>query len=188
MNIPSLLIELIFFASYIHLSVQRKILYPKTNFIFELSNGTIKSIFQTNTSLCISNDECPTNSWCKDNKCQCFKGWLTWNNYIKCSYKQNSKYPSLLTSLFLGGAGVDWFVLSRGNILYILTGLAKLLMSIAAAVWTAFAIINKTEASMIVASCFSMNLILLGIIWWMIDWIRILLNKFPDGNGAPLIS
>ena len=93
-----------------------------------------------------------------------------------------------MTSLFVGGAGIDWFVLARGNTLYILTGLVKLLISIAASVWTVFAIINKTEASMIVASCFSMNLILIGVIWWMVDWIRILLNKFPDGNGAPLIS
>jgi hypothetical protein len=94
---------------------------------------------------------------------------------------------SFLTSFLIGGTGLDWFILSRKNSLYILTGLLKLLISIAGYIWTGFAVINKTESSMIVASCFSFNLCLIAIIWWIVDWIRILLNKFPDGNGAPLI-
>jgi hypothetical protein len=167
--------------------VQARPVHEKTNFIFELNNNTIIINTQTNSSFCFSNNDCPKNSWCNQNKCLCVKGWLTWNNNRKCSYKQASKFSSFLTSLLIGGAGIDWFILSRKSSLYILTGLLKLLISIASYIWTAFAVINKTESSMIVASCFSCNLSLIAIIWWIVDWIRILLNKFPDGNGAPLI-
>ena len=27
--------------------------------------------------------------------------------------------------------------------------------------------------------------IIIGI-WWLVDWIRILADSFPDGNGIPL--
>lgn len=169
------------------LYVQARPEYEKTNFIFELSNNTIKLNIPTNASLCISNNDCPSNSWCNQNKCQCIRGWLTWHKNQKCSYKQASRFSSFLTSLIIGGAGFDWFILSRENSLYVLTGLLKLLISIASYIWTGFAVINKTESSMFVASCFSLNLSLIAIIWWIVDWIRILFNKFPDGNGAPLI-
>jgi hypothetical protein len=26
------------------------------------------------------------------------------------------------------------------------------------------------------------------VIWWFVDWIRILTDSFPDGNGVPLKS
>jgi hypothetical protein len=187
MKVQAPFIQITLLLIGICLYVQARPAYEKTNFIFELSNNTIKLNIQTNTSFCISNDDCPRNSWCNKNKCQCMKGWLTWYNYRQCSYKQVSKMSSFLTSFLIGGTGLDWFILSRKNSLYILTGLLKLLISIAGYIWTGFAVINKTESSMIVASCFSFNLCLMAIIWWIVDWIRILLNKFPDGNGAPLI-
>ena len=169
------------------LHIQARPTYEKTNFIFELSNNTITANVQSNVSICLINSDCPKNSWCNENKCQCMKGWLTWNNYYECTYKQASKISTFLTSLLIGGAGLDWFILSRKNSLYILTGLLKLLITIAGYIWTGFALINQNESSMIVASCFSFNLCLIGIIWWIVDWIRILFDKFPDGNGAPLI-
>jgi hypothetical protein len=30
-------------------------------------------------------------------------------------------------------------------------------------------------------------LTLIAFIWWFVDWIRILLNSFPDGTGASLV-
>ncbi|CAF1161369.1 unnamed protein product [Rotaria sordida] len=53
-------------------------------------------------------------------------------------------------------AGVDWFVLAKGNAGYIVAGVFKILT-------------------------------LGGFgIWWLVDVIRIGVNKFNDGNGAPL--
>jgi hypothetical protein len=92
-----------------------------------------------------------------------------------------------MISLFSGGAGIDWFILSRKNVLYILTGLLKFLILIAACIWNRLALINKAKTSIIVAGCFGIILSLISIIWWFTDWMRILLNNFPDGNGAPLI-
>jgi len=162
-------------------------IFQKQNFIIQFNNNTNKSYIQTNSLLCISNDDCQKTSWCNQNKCECKKGWLTRSKTKQCSYKQISKSSSFIISLLIGGAGMDWFILSRKNNLYILIGLLKLLISIAACIWNRIALISKTETSMIVASCFGITLGSISVIWWFIDWMRILLNNFPDGNGAPLI-
>jgi len=67
---------------------------------------------------------------------------------------------TLLLSIFLGAFGVDWFYLSLGNNTYIILGVLKFLL----------------------------NLVGVGQIWWIIDWVRILLGEFPDGLGRPLIG
>jgi hypothetical protein len=169
--------------------VQAKSVSQKYNFTIVFNNNTHNlSLHTTHSSLCISDNDCRKNSWCNQNECECNKGWLTWYNHKQCSYKQISKTSTFIISLLTGGAGIDWFVLSRKNILYILTGLLKFLISIAACIWNRLALMNKNETSIIVAGCFGISLSFITIIWWFIDWMRILLNNFPDGNGAPLIS
>ncbi len=66
------------------------------------------------------------------------------------------KLGTLLLSIFVGGLGIDWFILARGNAGYIVAGVFKLL----------------TGGG-------------LGI-WWIVDCARILADVFNDGNGAPL--
>jgi len=167
--------------------VQSKPTFQKYNFTIIFNNSRHNWSLQTYSSLCISDSDCRNNSWCNQNECECNKGWLTWHNYKQCSYKQIPKTSTFIISLFSGGAGIDWFILSRKNVLYILTGLLKFLILIAACIWNRLALINKTETSIIVAGCFGIILSLISIIWWFTDWMRILLNNFPDGNGAPLI-
>ena len=69
-----------------------------------------------------------------------------------------SKLAAFLISLLAGGLGVDWFYLSMGNAGYIVAGVFKIL------------------------TCGGFG------IWWLVDWIRILVDNFPDGNGLPLIK
>ena len=59
-------------------------------------------------------------------------------------------------SFFLGILRIDWFYLSQGSAAYIGAGIAKLL----------------TGGGF--------------LIWWIVDWIRILCDTFPDGNGHEL--
>ena len=96
------------------------------------------------------------NGACTNGVCQCRSGYITWKDGAACSYKQYSQLGAFLLSFFLGGLGVDWFVLAKGSGGYITAGVFKLLT-------------------------------LGGFgIWWLVDVIRLGVNSFNDGNGAPL--
>jgi len=69
-----------------------------------------------------------------------------------------SKRDTFLVSFFVGWTGADWFYLSAGSFAYIVGGVFKLL-TIGGA-----------------------------LIWWLVDWIRVLADAFPDGNGMPLLD
>jgi hypothetical protein len=89
----------------------------------------------------------------------------------------------------VGTLGIDWFVLSRGNGAYIAAGVFKLFMSCGCCFGLPFVLIGvrkDSKAWMSVGPIINVLLILGSSIWWFIDWIRILANSFPDGNGAPL--
>ncbi|KAG5185471.1 hypothetical protein JKP88DRAFT_135414, partial [Tribonema minus] len=73
-----------------------------------------------------------------------------------CNYHQKSQLTTFLISFFVGCLGVDWFYLAVGNPWYIVAGVVKL----------------------ITAGGFG--------IWWLVDFIRVLVNAFPDGNDVPL--
>ena len=64
------------------------------------------------------------------------------------------KIVAFLISFFAGGFGADWFYLSNGHGGYICAGVFKLL-----------------------------TLGGLGI-WWLVDWIRVLCDSFPDADGV----
>jgi len=114
---------------------------------------------------CVSNREC-NNGNCvfydegvSDRKvCECESGWITYGDSEVCSYKQKDKLIAFLLSFFVGEFGADWFYLYRenGSGGYIAAGIFKIL----------------TAGG-------------LGI-WWLIDWIRILADAFPDALDAPL--
>ena len=71
-----------------------------------------------------------------------------------CSYQQEGKVKMFLVSFFVGWTGADWFILAKGHASYIVAGVFKLIT------FGGFTI------------------------WWTVDWIRILCNAFPDGNGV----
>ena len=132
---------------------------------------------------CTSDDDCPKNSICRRQNCVCEKGWLTWPKRKPCSYEQRSKSIALVVSILLGGLGVDWFVLARGSGSYILAGIIKMLMSSGCC---AVASLLKRNGEM--ALCWNIVLGIASLVWWIVDWVRILVDRFPDGNGAPLVS
>merc|ERR1719222_212469 len=82
-----------------------------------------------------------------------------WTNYGgECNYEAKSKLVTFLLSFFVGGLGVDWFFLAEGNGGYIAGGVFKLLTGGCCGIWS------------------------------LVDWIRVVANGFPDGNGVALAN
>merc|ERR1719244_1852000 len=86
---------------------------------------------------------------------------------------RRSKLVAFLVSFFVGRFGVDWFYLSRGDVVYIVVGVVKFFLIGSAGVC-------RGKGQWVVR---------VGIfIWWVVDWARILANFFPDGKGNSLID
>ncbi len=89
--------------------------------------------------------------------------------------------------------------MARGNGGYIVAGIFKLITGIFLIGGSCFlccgmicSSIDKSKLQVcgIVFSIIIVSLmglcVLTNAIWCLVDWIRILANTFPDGNGAPL--
>lgn len=159
----------------------------KPSLLIRYSNKTNELQPKVHLSTCITNRDCHKHGRCKDGNCICEKGWLTWCNSRQCSYKQTSKILAFILSCIFGFAGIDWFFLSHKDSLYILCGILKLLISTGCCIWSPLAARSKSKNATTAASCLSVSLALVAFIWWFVDWIRILFNSFPDGNGASLV-
>ena len=81
---------------------------------------------------------------------------MTTDSTKPCAYQQKEKLTVFLLSFFAGSVGADWFYLAAGNGAYIAAGVFKLF------------------------TCGGFG------IWALVDWIRVLTNKFPDGQGVAL--
>lgn len=104
-------------------------------------------------------------------------------------YKQRSKTAAVLISIYFGIFGVDWFYLSRGNSGYIVAGIFKLLISCGCCSgWPILTLGARRLSSVMIKTGYILNMLLsfISLLWWIIDWTRILANKFPDGNGKKL--
>ena len=112
---------------------------------------------------CVNEYDCGLNGNCKQinstsSICACNTGYITADINSVCNYQQITKLEAFLVSFFVGCLGVDWFILARGNSLYIGLGVLKFL------------------------TCGGCG------IWWICDWIRIICSSFYDGNGQPLAN
>jgi len=103
--------------------------------------------------------------------CVCDPGYTTWwvsstervdtgtqNWPSPCGYEQRPQLNAFLASFFGGSVGADWFYLHRGGLNggYVAAGVYKLVT-------------------------------LCGVtLWCTVDWIRVLVSNFPDGNTVPL--
>ncbi|CAF1079697.1 unnamed protein product [Adineta steineri] len=129
------------------------------------------------------------------NTTECDLGWKTPSNTNDttqyCTYKQRSKKTAFCLSFFLGTFGADWFYLSRSSFAYIIVGLLKLLLGCGCcSAWplTYFGSESQnTEAIKLKFRGVSTFITLLAFVWWIVDWARILGNKFADGNGEALM-
>jgi len=166
--------------------VESKSILQSSLIYVESLNETKQSKSKITLITCQLDRDCNGHGWCKDGDCLCEKGWITWSIRRQCSYKQCSKLMAFILSFIVGSAGVDWFVLSRKDSLYILCGILKLLISAGCCIWSPLAARSRNKNATTAASCLSVSLTLIAFIWWLIDWIRILFNSFPDGNGISL--
>ena len=160
----------------------------KTNYSVQYYNGSLLSP-KTNRSVapeCMSDTHCHEHGICRDGKCKCDKGWLTWRNGPRCLYEQRSQTIALIVSILLGTLGIDWFILARDNGYYILAGMMKLLVC-SGCCTIGVPLIRSAEGQALCYSCVVI-ISLGGIIWWIVDWARILAGGFHDGNDAPLVS
>ena len=102
-----------------------------------------------------------------------------------------SKLVAFLLSLFLGGFGVDWFYLSIGNFVYIVVGIIKLLLISSGGLCCCVVSCDffgvKEKCSAMMGPCRAVFAIAL-FVWWVVDWVRILLDSFDDGLGHPLTA
>lgn len=139
---------------------------------------------------CVLPADCGEHGVCNSGYCQCDKGYITWDNSGPCAYQQKKKLDAFLFSFFLGGFGVDWFVLSRGQAPYIVAGVFKLLMSVfgccIALPCMIAAMVRGSESCKWIGKGVSCLVSLGASIWCLVDWIRVLADAFKDGNGAPL--
>ena len=104
---------------------------------------------------------------------------------------QKSKLAAFLLSFFLGGFGADWFYLSRGVASYIIVGIVKMLLLISQ-VRCSYTTEEGSELECgLEINCFGRYGRLVRFcsifIWWVVDWMRILDNNFPDGIGMKLM-
>merc|ERR1719431_778631 len=101
---------------------------------------------------------------------------------------KRSKLATFLLSFFLGGFGADWFYLSRGVFSYIMVGIVKLLLIKFKCCCCSISFTSGEGYEISCCdSCCCGRLVSFGIfIWWVVDWIRILTDNFPDGNGTEL--
>jgi hypothetical protein len=187
MQLQIILISIVQLLLLISQHIQSTPILQKTFLLIEYPNNTNELKSQFHLSTCISDKYCNMHGKCKDGNCVCEKGWITWCNSRQCSYKQSSKIIAFLVSFIMGIAGIDWFVLSRKDSLYILCGILKFLIAAGCCIWSPLAAKSKSSSATTAASCLSVSLTLISFIWWIVDWIRILVNSFPDGNGAPLV-
>ena len=145
---------------------------------------TLSFIWKT----CNFSDDCPSHSQCLGSVCECATGWTTQNDSDICTYEQKSKWTAFLLSFFVGNFGVDWFYLSCGNTFYILAGVLKILIGCGCCGSICRARVpygdEHSGSRARPAQFFSTA----SSIWWLVDWIRILVSAFPDGNDVPLYS
>ena len=137
---------------------------------------------------CSEDMECGR-GFCEAYMCQCYRGYITWHFMEVCAYEQRTKLSAFLVSFFVGLFGIDWFVLSRGNPGYIVTGIIKLIISLAFCFGWAFILrgaAKKDRNQIRLAYIINILLTATSILWWLTDWIRVLADVFYDGNRAPL--
>lgn len=156
----------------------------------------VATFTETKHVKCHSDTDCNGHGHCTNESiCACERGWSSHGNASDtskyCTYKQRSKQTAFFLSLFAGIFGADWFYLSRANFGYIIAGIVKLLLACGCCgAWplTYFGPeIQNYESIKAKLRGVSTLFSLLAFAWWIVDWARILGNRFLDGNGASLM-
>jgi hypothetical protein len=143
--------------------------------------------FVQNTTIC---ETICDNGECKNRSCVCLEGYVTFKN-LNCSYKLKDMQTALYLSVFLGGFGIDWFYLARGNLKYIIFGLIKCLVNVFCVllfikiVWLSF-YEKKNIKFLVISRIILVAVEPFNILWWLNDFIKIAIGNFKDGNNIEL--
>ena len=176
-------------ASFIILAVITVIACARDEFQSHQDQSSQLRQTRTVNISCMVDSDCSNHGYCRNKKCQCQPGYITWQASGECNYNQIPQLVAFLVSFFVGGLGVDWFLLARNNGGYVAAGVFKLLLpcGIFAGIPCIAMSRQRDSTALIVVGYVISILPSCGLsIWWLVDWIRILTNSFPDGNGAPL--
>ncbi len=146
------------------------------------------------SNICFNKTNCNKNErYINMTPCIYDHDWKKYENTMRtndnCLYKQRSKTTAVLISIYFGIFGVDWFYLSRGNSGYIVVGICKLLISCGCCSgWPLLTFGTRRLSAIMIMIGYMVSILfsLMSLGWWVIDWARILANKFPDGNGCEL--
>lgn len=148
---------------------------------------------------CKTDLECNFGICSQSSSCVCKKSYINYNN-ASCIYKQKSKLSAFLLSFLLGPFGADWFYLANGNLNYILIGLGKLTTGFGICITACCAccmrlafgnsdkeVTFKTAAALgIFYTCLPVLCSATATVWYIVDWVRILSDAFPDGKNVAL--
>ena len=126
--------------------------------------------------------------------CVCDQGYASLNADY-CKYQQKKKLVAFVLSFLLGTFGADWFYLAAGSTTYIIVGVVKLLtgiIGIGLPCVMSCAGCLRSDGSKICLFVVIVIVIILSttcnVVWWLADWIRILVGSFKDGNGVGLLD
>jgi hypothetical protein len=152
-------------------------------------SNTVNCLNRTCTSDAICNQ-----GLCKNNTCTCLSGYISYNNSI-CNYQQKQQLVAFLLSFLVGTCGADWFYLSQGNGGYIAAGVIKLMSGLvgifAPCCMCCFGLMRSDKAKvggfLVIIVGVSLAAALQSI-WWLADWIRVIVGTFKDGNDQNLAS
>lgn len=143
-----------------------------------------------NSQNCTIDSDC-NNGVCVNSTCECNIGYVSYDSDI-CNYAQKKQITAFLLSFFLGGIGAEWFYLSDCNINYEGLGTLKLILFLIIAILVCVRILDYQSVNYKIGcthvDIIILILVILWLIWWMSDWIRILNDPcdFKDGNDVCL--
>ena len=120
--------------------------------------------------------------------CKCEKPYVDHDNQF-CAAKGKSKLTLFLLSFFAGGFGADWFYMSSGDSIFICVGIIKIFMF---SIFPLIIFFLGLLVALFIDKHFGETLVMAGIIifllagliWWFVDWIRIVSDGWiVDGKG-----
>jgi hypothetical protein len=129
--------------------------------------------------------------------CTCDQSYRSVGDDV-CSLDLQNDQTAILLSTLLGFSGADWFYLSKGDTLYVCVGLLKLgLVIFNILVFPMGYFVQEPETLggeevvdryIIIKLGFWLTTLLIGFVWWLTDWIRIIAGSFTSSDGNPLVT
>jgi len=119
---------------------------------------------------------------CNLGKCECFDRYTGAN----CQTARKLKLQAFCYSIMMGGWGADRFYLGYTGlgVLKIIIGILPLVLSCV----TGFFCKEKTGMCKFLPNLLMVLSIIGVILFWLYDWINILQDKLPDGDGNALFN